>query len=148
MSPGCGGALGRVSAVRQLLRNMTRTYLWTTTRRGFWAYNHGEEVSCFAQPDQFPVASQYFFVSRFSEIPCDGVLRRLVQPFVCPAFVPGRFSCALNWAFTAVHPCLFLVLDHGRIVFLYDPRVALWSHSAAELMLMLLAVAGFRMGEL
>ena len=79
-------------------------------------------------------------------------VRRVFPPagsaFRCPAFVPGRFSCASNWAFPAAHPCLFLVLDHGRILFLCDPRVALWSHSAAELLLMLLAVAGFRMGEL
>ena len=37
--------------------------------------------------------------------------------FRCPAFVPGRFSCAMNWAILAVHPCLFLVLEHGRTIF-------------------------------
>ena len=85
---------------------------------------------------------------RLADILLVGFFRRLTRLFNCPAFVPGRLSLALNWAPRPSIHAFSLGLGMDILYFSFDLRVARWSHSVAELLLVLLAVAGFRMGEL
>ena len=141
-APSRSDAPGPVTAVRQPLKSRTRTYLRTTTRRGFWlpaslilAVRSTWSGCGFRLTTMggvlifllFALAShsRIDFVSprgtslflRHSELSCEGFpagwfgLMRLLSG-------AGPFPAVqLNWAFPAVHPCPFLVLDHGRTLF-------------------------------
>ena len=120
---------------------------WTITRRAFWAFDLGAEASGtggFLLPLGLGVPLWF----RHADILLVGVFPPTVSAPSSPCIWARPSQFCMELGLLVVYPRLFLESGHGRTVFLCVPRVARWSHSVAELLLGLLAVAGIQMGGL
>ena len=97
---------------------------------------------------KFPSPHGTLLFSRLSEIPSDGLSAGWFGHSL-PCICAGPFQLCIELGCSGRPSMLVPRARSWTYSFvLCDPLVTLWSYSAAELLLMLLAVAGFRMGEL